>query len=516
MKQVPIDLGLQVYNAFRSLPYKYWYAISEFIDNSIQSYQDNRTTLNKMHGDDFILNVEIEIIPNSKITIADNAGGIPINRFEKAFRPGELPDNRQGLNEFGMGMKVASVWLGNRYRVKTTCVGDAKSREVEFDLSKLDDENPNLTVNETDIDLNSHYTIIEIDGLSENAPNSSQKIRHLKSHLADIYRLQFRENRLVLKVNGEKIKYIEPEILIAREQNNKGEEMGELINWRHDFDIQIPNTSNRVKGFVALLKEMNSKRNGFSIFRRGRVINGSHDEKYYPQIICGQTGSPLYKRLFGELELYGEFKVSFDKGSFTNMQQIENILRLVKLESNKIINQGRNYRVKNDGGKEFNIVDDNSIVSQSINEYRQVEIFNDITRQNSEITNSSFNEQLNRVEVPKEFKLELGTIFKGEIEENGSIKYDIVLENRGVQFSDFLRYSESPEGNYTAFLNLDAPFGKQFQRIFKENKEHGDLVLTLVKSAIMADIIVCKNQSQAHLYRYYFNNMLTDNCNGNN
>ena len=516
MKNVPIDLGLQVYNAFRSLPYKYWYAISEFIDNSIQSFQDNRAQLIEMHGDDFVLNVDIEIISNSKITISDNAGGIPLNRFEKAFRPGDLPDNRQGLNEFGMGMKVASVWLGNRYRVKTTCIGNAKSLEVEFDLSKLDDKNPNLKVHETDVDLNSHYTIIEIDGLSENAPNSPQKIGHLKSHLSDIYRLQFRENKLKLTINGDEIRYVDPDILIAREHNNKGEEIGEVIKWRHDFDLPIPNTNNRVKGFVALLKEMNSKKNGFSIFRRGRVINGYHDEKYYPEIICGQTGSPLFKRLFGELELYGDFKVSFDKGSFTNMEQIDGVLRLVKLESNTIINQGRNYRLKNDGGNELKTNNNNSQVSQPTREYRQVDIFTGITQQKNEKSSVNFKKQIESSDNQRDFQLTLGTIFNGEIEENGDYKYEIVLENRGIQFSDFLRYSESAEGNYTAYLNLDSPFGKQFQMVYKENREHGDFVLKFIKSIIIADIIVCKNQSQAHLYRYYFNNMLTDIFNGNN
>ena len=55
--------------------------------------------------------------------------------------------------------------------------------------------------------------------------------------------------------------------------------------------------------------------NGLSLFRRGRVIEGSHDEKYRPKVLCGQNGSPRYKRIFGELELEG-FSVSFNKGSF--------------------------------------------------------------------------------------------------------------------------------------------------------------------------------------------------------
>ena len=167
---------------------------------------------------------------------------------------------------------------------------------------------------------------------------------------------------------------------------------------------------------------MNSKKNGFSIFRRGRVINGSHDEKYYPEIICGQTGSPLFKRLFGELELYGDFKVSFDKGSFTNMEQIDGVLRLVKLESNTIINQGRNYRLKNDGGNELKTNNNNSQVSQATREYRQVDIFTGITQQKNEKSSVNFKKQIESSDNQRDFQLTLGTIFNGEIEENGDYK----------------------------------------------------------------------------------------------
>ena len=38
------------------------------------------------------------------------------------------------------------------------------------------------------------------------------------------------------------------------------------------------------KGFIGVLKTMSTNKvNGISLFRRGRVIVGSHDEKYRPK-----------------------------------------------------------------------------------------------------------------------------------------------------------------------------------------------------------------------------------------
>src|SRR5690606_16845884 len=88
----------------------------------------------------------------------------------------------------------------------------------------------------------------------------------------------------------------------------------------------------KVNGFIAILSTMSSSTvNGLSLFRRGRVIEGSHDEKYRPKVLCGQNGSPRYKRIFGELELEG-FSVSFNKGSFQEHDDLEALMEALKTE----------------------------------------------------------------------------------------------------------------------------------------------------------------------------------------
>tara|TARA_B110000495_G_C22674163_1_gene398295 strand:- start:321 stop:635 length:315 start_codon:yes stop_codon:yes gene_type:complete len=58
-----------------SINYKAWFAIGEFVDNSIQSYIDNKPKLKSLHGSSYKLKISI-YISKSKIEIRDNAAGI--------------------------------------------------------------------------------------------------------------------------------------------------------------------------------------------------------------------------------------------------------------------------------------------------------------------------------------------------------------------------------------------------------------------------------------------------------
>jgi hypothetical protein len=83
------------------------------------------------------------------------------------------------------------------------------------------------------------------------------------------------------------------------------------------------------------------------LFRRGRVIGSSYDDRYRPKVLCGQEGSPQYKRIFGELHLEG-FDVSFTKNSFQEDYEFNYFVELLKedLSKNKsfdIFGQAQNY-----------------------------------------------------------------------------------------------------------------------------------------------------------------------------
>jgi len=300
------------YNVYRNLSNTPWRALAEYVDNALQSFENNLADIKKSDGINTKCIVEIIIEPDHQIIIRDNAGGISEKDFERAFEPAHRPADNSGLSEFGMGLKVASIWLADNYEVRTTTVGSQVLKSLEFKLKDVVENSiEELSVFEEIIDQDTHFTEILLTGLSRNAPtgNARQMVK-IKSHLSSIYRQFIRNGRLELHVNGEVLHYQEPKILNAPLWKDPN---GISFEWKKEINLETPKY--KVHGFIALLETMKQGEAGLSLFRRGRVIEGSHDEKYKHRLISGSPGSPRDKRIFGELELEG-FEVSFEKGKF--------------------------------------------------------------------------------------------------------------------------------------------------------------------------------------------------------
>ncbi|MCX6323844.1 MAG: ATP-binding protein [Sphingobacteriales bacterium] len=141
MKQqnkVNIRPNVSMLSVLKFLEYETWFALAEFVDNAIGSYQANEAALKKLHGDDFQLEVNIEINDaENRITIRDNAAGIDEANYPRAFRAAEIPIDTTGLSEFGMGMKSASCWFSDLWSVRTSALGEAVEKTVKFDMNKI-------------------------------------------------------------------------------------------------------------------------------------------------------------------------------------------------------------------------------------------------------------------------------------------------------------------------------------------------------------------------------------------
>src|SRR2546426_10003337 len=79
-----------MYAAFARLNYKPWYAIAEFVDNSLQSALSNAEALQRAHGGTYRLLVEIDASEDS-IEVRDNAAGIHGRDYARAFLPASPP-----------------------------------------------------------------------------------------------------------------------------------------------------------------------------------------------------------------------------------------------------------------------------------------------------------------------------------------------------------------------------------------------------------------------------------------
>lgn len=339
---VSIALKPNVYNTFRNLVNTVPNTLGEYVDNAVQSFITHRDRIRKVEPD-YRLVVEITIdFETRTIEIKDNGAGIDADNYIRAFEPAHIPLDDTGLNEFGMGMKTASVWLSNNWSVRTKAFEEDVERFTEFDLEKVTrEEREVLEVKEITVPRNLHYTIIKLSQLSKNAPKIGQ-MEKIKRHLSSIYRAFLRSGEVSILVNGMSLEAPNYGILEAPFYKTPD---GEKKVWKKEIDYQWGEYT--IKGFIAILDKMQNGANGLVLMRRGRVIVGGGDERYFPAVIFGQSGSFRYRRLFGELEVEG-FDVTFNKNGFREeddlyflMEAIRNELKAGELN---ILAQTDNYR----------------------------------------------------------------------------------------------------------------------------------------------------------------------------
>jgi len=346
--KVNIRPNVSILSVLKFLEYETWFALAEFVDNAIASFQENEQQLKKLHGDDFKLKVVIEINdPESKITIRDNAAGIEEDNYARAFRAAEIPNDTSGLSEFGMGMKSAACWFSDLWTVRTSALGENYEKLVKFDMNQIfEDKIEELEYTTKETNSNNHYTIIELYNV--NKMPRRKGLGKVKSHLTSIYREFIRKDILTLIVDNVELQYKEPKILTEKFQQKPYSPIGEPIYWKKEINFDIDDNLS-VHGFVAIREKASTNEAGFALFRRGRVIEGSFDNGFRPDFIFGAPNSYRYQRVFGELHLNG-FDVSFTKKGIQWDENLEIFLRLLKDDISStafpLLQQAENYRVR--------------------------------------------------------------------------------------------------------------------------------------------------------------------------
>ena len=345
-QSINIRPGVRILSVLSHINYRPWFAIAEFVDNSIQSFLHYEREIKQWDGDKAQLKVEIELdaTEDGYLIVRDNAAGIHEADYHRAFRPAGMPLDTSGLSEFGMGMKSAACWFSPTWMVRTTALGESVEKTVRFDIAKIVEDNlEELTIESSSIEPSTHFTEIILSNLHK--PPQGRTIGKIQEHLASIYRVFIRKELLELHFRGEVLSYSEPKILRAPFHKSKSE-APRLWKKKIDFDF---GTGLRVQGFAALRERASPSRAGFSLFRRNRLIQGSADECYRPALIFGRPNSFTYQRLFGELHLEG-FNVSHTKDGFQWDENEEPFLDLLKEELNAdpipLLSQAEGYRVQ--------------------------------------------------------------------------------------------------------------------------------------------------------------------------
>lgn len=303
--QLNIEIGLNAIASYRRMAYEIWYALAEFVDNSTQSYADNKAALDEAYAKEGE-RLEVRITYERKgdeplFRIVDNAMGMNYTDLERALKVANPPDNPVGRCRYGMGMKTASCWIGNKWIIVTKKLGETTEYTVEVDVRKIENNDPSLKTSVVEnLRPEDHYTRLEI--YEHNREFKGRTINKIKSYLKSMYRSDFKKNTLSLSYNEDLLEWEGFEHRLRR--NRAGEMM------RTDFNFEV--NGKKVHGWAGVLDVGARADTGFSILHSDRVVRGWPDA-WRPERIFGLNRNDLLnQRLLGEIHL-DAFEVTHTK-----------------------------------------------------------------------------------------------------------------------------------------------------------------------------------------------------------
>ena len=331
-----------------AINYRAWFALAEFVDNSIQSYLNNKSKL-KATNPNYKLKIAI-YVDNSEIKILDNAAGISEKDFPRAFRAAARPENTKGLSEFGMGMKTAACWFSPLWTVNTKPLGEKEVKIVTFNISKIvKDDIKELDVKKTKAPSGQHYTQVVLQKLRK-APKG-QTIKKMKELLSSMYRAFIEKNEIEIRYNNEKLGYKTPDILHAPYFLDVDQKKTNLkkIKWLKKLSFVYGAKKRKAYGYAAIRDPASTKLAGFALFRRSRLIQGvGEDEGYRPLQIFKAPNSFIYQRVIGEIHLDEEevahTKDGFQWGIDEEMDFVKKLKEELETKSMPILSQADRFR----------------------------------------------------------------------------------------------------------------------------------------------------------------------------
>ena len=303
-----VVIGPEIIRSYKRLSYTPWHALAEFVDNSTQSFFNNRPALVPVApADGPPLSIDITYVGSGtgSISIRDNAMGMSVAELVSALRIGHPPEDPTGRSEFGMGLKTAACWFGNSWSVRTKKLGEEIAHEIEFnvdDVASGQRQLPHKTIPEAESE---HYTIVTINNLNRRMTGSD--VNEVGRYLGSLYRVDTRESLLALTFNGRPITWRSP---------TTSGNIHETADGRRCY-LEFPTFQMKdkdVSGWVAVLERGSRQNAGFTVIRRGRVIMG-YPIPWKPREIFGQyqgSNDLINQRLVGEIHL-NQFGVSHTK-----------------------------------------------------------------------------------------------------------------------------------------------------------------------------------------------------------
>lgn len=304
---IQLELGLDVIRSYRRLSYTPWHALAEFVDNSTQAYFNNREILdaNFSRSDG---RLEVAIVYDREkdlVRISDNSIGMSWDELAHALRVGAPPANTSGRSKFGLGLKTAACWLGNKWSVRTKKLGESVEHTALVDVETVAGGQRDLpSSTKENQDPSQHYTVVEITQLHRRFHGKT--LSKIKQFLGSMYRQDIRSGILDLLWQGVRLDW--------QDSDERFVMAADGSRYKKTFEFEV--NGKRVTGWVGVLDFGHSGRSnaGFSILHAGRVVKG-WPESWRPEEIFGQiegSNDLINQRITGEINL-DAFEVSHTK-----------------------------------------------------------------------------------------------------------------------------------------------------------------------------------------------------------
>ena len=285
---------------YKEIDYKIESVLSEFIDNSTQSYFDHKSKMNEIGVKSCKIDIEIF---SEMIRIVDNAYGMNEKDFRRALKLDSPPDDKSGRNERGMGLKTAATFLGSVWSVKTTEYGSNKMFFGEMDIDYIQDNAPEeIVANVYEVPVKDHYTEICIKSLNQKI--TPQKVNKVINTIAEMYARDIKNGDASITINKTPLKYETPEIRL--DENGK-EYLKQISN---SFSYEGKEYS--FSGWVGIRKVGSTSSSGFTLLHKGRAVVTN----YRPKELLGAPNSYPYQRIIGELDMDEAWPLSHTKDAF--------------------------------------------------------------------------------------------------------------------------------------------------------------------------------------------------------
>ena len=316
-----VQIGPEIIRSYKRLAYTAWHALAEFIDNSVQSYLNNRERLDASYsssGQRLIIQITYSRANGGLLKVRDNAMGMSQEELNAALRIGRPPEDTSGLSEFGMGLKTAACWFGNDWTVLTKKLGSDTLQVIRFDVEQIASGNLDLHYESNAGAIEDHFTEIAISSLNHQL--YGRAIQSVKTYLGSMYRTYIRSNELTITFNDDYLTWKSP-----IDDNVHQEEDG--TECLKDFEFSV--NEKEVRGWIAIMERGSRANAGLTIIRRGRVIKG-WPISWKPQAIFGQpegTNDLINQRIIGEVHL-DEYGVSHTKDDILWEDDEEGLIEL--------------------------------------------------------------------------------------------------------------------------------------------------------------------------------------------